>query len=339
MPFLADARYHMSCKHNISRIVKKDKPKAESHINLQTQRSNILTQEYGSGAEERASVFTSFVQGSFTVEASLVMTIFILSVYGFLYLFLVFHIQVALQEAAEQAAQTAARYAYAEECLTAGIKPEQEWVESVGDVLQWGIQMGILRQSIIDTVSEDYPDGSCIEGGNGGIRFWESSILEEDGIVDVVMRYDVEIPIGFPGMTRFRFVQRSRKRGWVGRQKKQAGEEEKEETQEWTYVTETGTVYHLYEDCTHIRLSVQGVDYNQVDQCRNENGGKYKPCEKCCRDGKTGASVYSAKDGDRYHSTLGCSGLKRQVKKVPKNEAETGMRLCSRCKARQQKEQ
>ncbi len=337
MPFRTDAGCHMSCKHNISRFFKKDKPIAESHVNLQTQKNNILTQNDGSGTGEKASVFTSFIPGSFTVEASVVMTVFILSMYGFLYLFLVLRMQVAIQEAAEQAAQTAAKYAYTKECLTEGMQPDQEWTEEAGEVLLWGIQTGILRQSIIDTVSEEYPDGACIKGGNDGIQLLESRILEEDGMVDVVIRYDVEIPIGFPGMTRFQFVQRSRKRGWVGRPR-QDGEEGEEKTEEWVYVAETGSVYHLYEDCTHIRLSIQDVDYNQVEQCRNENGGKYKPCEKCCREGKTGARVYISKDGDRYHGTLGCSGLKRRVKKVPKNEAETGMRLCSRCRARQQEE-
>lgn len=338
MPFRSDVRCHTSCKYYISRFYKKDRLKAESHVNLQTHRNNILTRNQGSGAEEKASVFASFIHGSFTVEASVVLAVFILSVYGFLYLFLVFRLQVVLQEAAEQAAQTAAGYAYAEECLAAGMQPEQEWTEAVGDALQWGIQSGILRQNIIGAVSEEYPDGSCIKGGNEGIRFLESRILEDDGIVDVVMRYDVEIPIGFPGMTKFQFVQRSRRHGWVGRQIR-TQEDGKEETQEWAYVAETGEVYHLYEDCTHIRLSVQDVDYSQVDQCRNESGGKYKPCEKCCREGTTGMSVYITKDGDRYHSTLGCSGLKRQVKRVPKNEAEAGRRLCSRCRARQQKEQ
>lgn len=337
MPFRTDAGRHMSCKQIISRFYKKDRPTAESDVNLQTHGNNILTKNHSPGAGERASAFTSFVRGSFTVEASVVMTVFILSVYGFLYLFLVFRLQVTLQEAAERAAQTAARYAYAKECLDESIRPEQEWTETLGDVMQWGIQTEIMKQSVVKTVSEEYPGGSCIKGGNSGIHFLESSILEEDGMVDVVVRYDVEIPIGLPGMTRFRFVQRSRKHGWVGRQK-QTGEETGEDAQEWAYVTETGSVYHLYEDCTHIRLSVQNISYHQVDQCRNENGGKYKPCEKCCKEGKTGASVYITKDGDRYHSTLGCGGLKRQVKKIPKDEAESGMRLCSRCGARQKKE-
>ena len=331
MPFQTDAGSHMSCNDPFSHFCKKDRPTAESDVNLQTRKNNILTKNHGSDKGEKVSVCTSSVRGSFTVEASVVMAVFILSVYGFLYLFLVFRVQVALQEAAEQAAQTAACYAYAKECLTEGIGPEQEWTEAVGDVLEWGIQTGILRQNVISTISEEYPGGSCIKEGNSGIYFLESSILEEDGMVDVVMCYDVEIPIGFPGMTKFRFVQRSRKRGWIGRQK-QGGEDTEEESQEWAYVTETGSVYHLYEDCTHIRLSVRNVSYHQVDQCRNENGGKYKPCEKCCGEGKTGASVHITKDGDRYHSTLGCSGLKR------KDEAESGMRLCSRCGVRQQKE-
>ena len=62
MSFQTGAGCHMSCKQNLSRFYKKDKLITESHVNLQTQKNNILTQNDGSGMGERASVFASFVR-------------------------------------------------------------------------------------------------------------------------------------------------------------------------------------------------------------------------------------------------------------------------------------
>lgn len=322
--------------------MKPDRSMAQAHSMKQ---NHFLTQNYlltlfhCPGAKERASVFTSVKQGSFTVEASLVMTFFLLSVYGILYLFLIFHIQVALQEAAEQIAQKAAQYGYVQENLGQAFQPEQEWEKAVGDVLRWGLETGFLRQGVLEIVSSDMVDHSCIRGGSGGLFLGESRLMKEDGIIDVVLRYDVEIPVGFPGMTRFHFVQRSRKRAWIGAgQKAGEGDNEDEKKEDQVYITETGTVYHLYEDCTHIRLSVHSVAAGEVDQKRNDSGGIYRACEKCCRQGTDSTVLYITRDGDRYHSTLGCSGLKRQVTAISEKEA-AGRPLCGRCRERREKEQ
>lgn len=332
MSFSMDDGFYMFCRKYHSRFDSKHRNNTESYVNLQTQNS-ILTRKPNPATGERASVFASAARGSFTIEASLTMTFFLLSVCGILYLFLLFHLQVTLQEAAERVTQSVAQYGYAKECLMSGGQQGQEWAKEAGDLLRWGFQTEFFRQSIFKYVSAEYLDGSCIRGGSNGILFVESRMLEEDGMVDAVMRYDVEIPIGFPGMTRFHFVQRSRKRAWTGRQEETdsgaAGENE-----EMVYVTETGTVYHLYDDCTHIRLSVQDVEGGQVDQLRNGSGGKYKPCEKCCGGEDAETTVYITKEGNRFHSTLGCSGLKRQVRSITKKEAEESMSLCGRCGAR-----
>lgn len=348
MSFLDTAGEHILRARPVSRGRKNGRMRLKHDVTLQTQNGfrlnkNFLTQNQVltwvpcPDVKERASVFASVKQGSFTVEASLLMTFFLLSVYGILYLFLIFHIQIVLQEAVEQTAQRAAQYGYIQENLEADFWPEGEWADAIGDVLQWGMETGLLRQGVLDIVSADVLDHSCIRGGSSGIFFGESRLMETDGMIDVVLRYDVEIPVGFPGMTTFHFVQRSRKRAWIGAGQQDGGGEHKG-TEDQVYVTETGTVYHLYEDCTHIKLSVQSVAAGEVQQKRNDNGGIYKACEKCCRQGTDSAVLYITRDGDRYHSTLGCSGLKRQVMAIPEKEA-AGRPLCSRCRERREKQQ
>lgn len=79
------------------------------------------------------------------------------------------------------------------------------------------------------------------------------------------------------------------------------------------YVTEYESVYHTSESCTHLDLSVHRGTKTQVEQKRNEYGGKYHACERC---GGDSALVYYTEKGDCYHSQVSCSGLKRTVRLV-----------------------
>ena len=98
----------------------------------------------------------------------------------------------------------------------------------------------------------------------------------------------------------------------------------------YTGIAENGSVYHLSERCTHLKLSISAIASGQIRTARNENGGRYKACEKCVGNSQAEDTVYIAREGDHYHNSLGCSGLKRVVNEVPYTEV-LGKRRCSRC--------
>ena len=97
---------------------------------------------------------------------------------------------------------------------------------------------------------------------------------------------------------------------------------------EMVYVTEYESVYHTSESCTHLDLSVHRGIKTQVEQKRNEYGGKYHVCERC---GGDSALVYYTEKGDCYHSQASCSGLKRTVRLVKKSEIQAYIQ-CERCR-------
>lgn len=158
-----------------------------------------------------------------------------------------------------------------------------------------------------------------------------SSFLEEDEMIDLVLTYQIRTPIGAVKLPGNFFIQRARVRAWTGREGSEnadgSGKEDGEE--DYVYVAATGSVYHEDPDCTHLKLSIREIDPGALDTLRNNNGGIYHSCEKCGNN-SAGGTVYITKEGNRYHTSLSCSGLKRTVRQVRRDSLD-GMRVCSKC--------
>lgn len=157
-----------------------------------------------------------------------------------------------------------------------------------------------------------------------------SSFLREDEAIDLVLTYQLRSPFGIVKLPGNFFLQRARVRAWTGRiLPKEDGGDEGGADEGYVYVTETGTVYHDDPDCTHLKLSIRLVDAGSLASLRNNDGGKYHACEKC-GDPSPQGMVYVTNEGNRYHNSLNCSGLKRTVRQVSKDEIGS-LRACSKC--------
>ena len=168
---------------------------------------------------------------------------------------------------------------------------------------------------------------SCVKKSNMVL----SSFLQEEETIDLVLTYQMRSPLSIVKLPANFFIQRARVRAWTGRTPPSQGsdEEDGETSGDYVYVTETGSVYHEDANCTHLNLSIQEVDISALSMLRNRSGGIYHTCEKCGGAAENGR-VYITKEGDRYHSSLNCSGLKRTVRQVSREELGN-IRACSKC--------
>ncbi|MBQ0028621.1 MAG: hypothetical protein KBS96_08490 [Lachnospiraceae bacterium] len=99
--------------------------------------------------------------------------------------------------------------------------------------------------------------------------------------------------------------------------------------EEYVYITENGTVYHRQRSCSHLKITIRVIPYEDVENERNRNGKKYYRCERCGKYSGSGA-VFVTNDGNKYHTSASCSGLKRTIYVV--KITETGGRgPCSGC--------
>jgi len=169
-------------------------------------------------------------------------------------------------------------------------------------------------------------DTSPIKNGN----FLLSGFLQEDDLIDIVMTWQVRNVTGLVNIPGSVFIQRGAVRGWTGREgssgESAGGGHDHDHTT--VYVAENGTVYHLDPNCTHIKLKIMTTTKEEAKKKRNAYREKYHPCEICGR--KASGTVYITPDGNRYHSSLECSGLKRTIHEV--QLGQTGdLKPCSRC--------
>lgn len=252
---------------------------------------------------ERASVFTSRKKkASVTVEAAMAVPIFFLAVISLLYLLEIMAIQTSVRSGMQYAAKELAKEAY-----TAPV------------IIPWK-----LEGDIVNAVGAERLGRSIVVGGSAGIHCQESHMSAVTGIATIKVSYDIKMPLVMFQTDPVTYQQEMKVKAWTGYEKSGFSNQD----EETVYVTETGLVYHKDYHCTYLELSIHMVQSNDLEALRNESGAKYYPCEHCLHGSPGG--VYITDTGNRYHSSLGCSGLKRTIYAVPVSEA-AGKGACSRC--------
>lgn len=261
--------------------------------------------------------FFAPLRAALTVEAAIVLPIFLFFMIG------------ALQYAAVMETAVKLGTSLAETGKTMGMAA---YVSRYGGDAGKAAEVAVGALSAVyaqKTVTDQAGDTSEIKNVNMAL----SSFLAEDESIDLVMTYQIRSPFGMVKLPGTFFIQRAKVRAWTGRippKKKEEQEDEEGDTStEMVYMTETGSVYHNDPECTHLKLSVTPVSADSVFDRRNSHGGIYHACEKC-GSAPHGDTLYITKEGNRYHTTLECSGLKRTVRQVPKSEAEH-LWPCTRC--------
>ncbi|BCN32932.1 TadE/TadG family type IV pilus assembly protein [Anaeromicropila herbilytica] len=300
-------------------------------------------------------------KASLTVEAALVLPVFLFMILTFLYFIQIFITYERVQSGITEVAKEASKYAYIYENMVEETKQNTESTNNTESTKNRSTNDNKIEDNntkdkentendtkkdnitFIDNIYykqrlKSYLDKrkcnfSTIENGMNGISFWYSSFLSEEEEVDVVAKYKVKFPVLIFRIKGFQMVQRVRVHAWTGYLREEDLNGSKEDGKEETvFITETGTVYHSSKNCTHLKLSIRRANYVELENLRNRGGGKYKECERCGVKGKESLDtvVYITDTGDRYHLDPVCSGLKRTILEIPLSEVGTRT-PCRRC--------
>ena len=249
--------------------------------------------------KERMSAFAS--RGSLTLEAAIVVPFFFFAMLCLAYLLEMMAIQTTVRNALYSAGREVAKEAYVGKIVTAH-ELERKMTENIG--------ADRLERSVI----------------SGGFDCDNTRCNWSTGVMDLSVQYQVELPFLMFRVAPMTLEETLRVKGWTG-DVPIIGGEWKPDT---VYVTDTGVVYHKDPACTYLDMSVQAVSKERLEEFRNESGGKYHPCESCGKEDADGGTVYITAHGTRYHTSLECKKIKRNIYAISIDEAY-GLGGCSKC--------
>lgn len=251
--------------------------------------------------KERASAFTS--KGSITLEAAIVIPIFFFAMLCMVYLFEVMAVQTSVRSALQSVGKEVAKDAY----------------------LNPVVLSNSLESRLVEILGAENLNQSIIVNGADGLDCSHSESQLGTAVMDLNVRYRIEIPVLMFRLPIRTYEERLRVKGWTGYASGSSGLPE----EELVYVTEYGLVYHKDLYCSYLEISVRGVRADEIEDLRNTSGGIYYPCGHC-EETAPGEVLYITDYGNRYHTSLDCQGVKRDVYVVPLKDVN-GLGGCSKC--------
>lgn len=253
-----------------------------------------------------------------TVEACFVLPVFLFAFLNIISIVEIYRLQGNMSAAMHDTAKRMAVCGYEYQQLGGG---------SMGAAESLGLTYLYAAGRVRTKLGEAYLDSSPLAGGAASVSWLRSSVMQDEECIDLVAEYRIEPPVAVAGYRPRVLYNRIRTRAWTGYDNAAHGAKGAAQ-EEIVYITETGNVYHCSRGCSYLKLSIVAVDKCFLDTQRNKDNSKYYPCAEC--GGACSGIVYITNYGNRYHSTLGCSGLKRTIMAVPISETG-GRSACGKC--------
>ena len=251
---------------------------------------------------ERVSGFAS--RGSITAEASIVVSIFFFAVLAMASLLEIMYLQTSIKNALCSVGKQMAAESY----------------------FQPMVLTKQMEKRMVEILGEEFFDSSYIANGKDGLDCSRSRSYLTTTIMELTVDYQIELPFlifDLPLLSRSETI---RIKGWTGKESLGTGEGD----YEIVYMTEHGVVYHEDLSCTHLELTIRPIAKGGIESYRNKGGETYSPCEYCGFLSILRKTVYITEQGNRYHTTLNCQGLKRNIYTVLKKDVY-GIGGCSKC--------
>lgn len=277
--------------------------------------------------EARLSSFQVFHRASLTIEAAIVLPLFIFMMFILIFPLKVMEEERRLQNTAEAVGKKLAAAEYVKAVGEELLKKDGDGNEGLDELIngaEEGLGLGVILAKAIELKSISNPyfgEETSVFAGDDADMF------------KAELKYDIKLPF-----TAYRIANPTasmvvNRRAWTGSdggrgRSKYTLNGDTDEEDRIVYLGKTATVYHEDPNCHYISNVMQATDASHIGELRNESGGKYHACPSC-KPGKSG-TVYYFENGTAYHSSEQCKAITSYARAVKLSEVQ-GMRACSYC--------
>ncbi len=279
---------------------------------------------------KRTFLFTHLT-GSITIEASLILPIFIFALMSIMYFFNILYIHTTLQIQLENIS----RLINASTCITTAAdvninSEENSLLEKV--IIDASGTIAINSLFLTDEIKA-FADNSLIIDGHKGLSFLGSDVTNTSFPLNIVLSYRIRMPFISEDIFAFNIKQNCYFKPFTGKRLS----DNTPLDERYVYVTTTGESFHenkyctYLERCTYIKnLGFLLKDYPNISAC-----------SLCTKDSPlfsytfnsspTSTFVYIGKEYDVYHYFEYCPHLEHSVTRMTYEDASQDYSPCSRC--------
>lgn len=256
----------------------------------------------------RISPLYSFeIKASATVEALMILPCVFMFMMAFAWIIDAFSIYARVDSIISENGCKCVEGSYAYEVIKNDFELENRLSDIVSSIL---LSEGIIKEEIKKRGMEERLNNLIVM----------CNITEED--IEIVVTYMLTPYIKIPGYKGLNLKNVFYSRVYSGAKKPEINEE-------YVYVAKDSEVYHTNDACKVLKLTVESISLEEIEERRSKDGSKYYPCTKC-KGTNSEEKVYITPYGTRYHTSKECRELKRNVIKVPKSTVG-GKRKCYFC--------
>lgn len=262
----------------------------------------------------------AYIPASSTVEAALVIPLFMYAALAVIYVLQIISVKVRVQTALYEDARKLSGYVYAYE----------KAVKEDGDTLEDVVSVTAAWTFLIEQLGHSYAKEHYIIGGNAGLVMAHSNICDNDSVIELKVTYTVKNPFDIFGIGKVTLTQACKTDAWLGEEHDKYTDNKNQTQEAHVYVTEQGEVYHTDRNCTYLTRVIMQKEKSDQENITNAYGEKYYPCERCGKRDVGSEYIYVTEYGNSFHIDITCSQLSRTILEIPVSKAGE-RRLCEKC--------
>lgn len=265
------------------------------------------------------------LKGSLTVEASLIIPIFIISIYFYLFfLYIAVNdelVDISIMNSLQKNLSEHSIFIHNKRNLKkyTNIKIDEKYSKKFED-----FKKNIKDIDDILVKLKIQSDLKKIQKSQLNIN--KKNIIYKNGMIKVSLEYDY---ISYISIFNYKIKEKKEfiYKSFIGIDKKN-GIKHNLSKKDLVYITPFGTVYHSDRNCKYLKFKIKAINKKEINFYRNQSGGKYKVCNFCKNNNSD--VVYITNFGGKYHSDINCHAIKRKPLEINK-ELVGDLEKCSKC--------